>query len=115
MRGALRPLFLAMRDNTATRQRLVILAIAVTIVADLYWFTSSALSGFARIDLARVVLGAVLQAVAIWVLVGKAKARRTFVKIPTIAVVGGIALGSAMLWYGLPHAGEARVSPSIWK
>ncbi|MEO6021744.1 MAG: hypothetical protein ABIP64_01215 [Burkholderiales bacterium] len=49
-----------MRDNTATRQRLVILAIAVTIVADLYWFTSSALSGFARIDLARVVLGAVL-------------------------------------------------------
>ena len=104
-----------MRDDRVSKQRVAMLALLALLVADVWWLGAAVVDGLQRVDFPRLVLGIALQAFGIWALVSKVTNSAPGSRVPSLFVLASLALGAAGVWYGLLHAGEARVSPSIWK
>jgi hypothetical protein len=104
-----------MKNSEITKNRLALLLILSVTIANLYWLYVAFIGNFRNLDVLRLVIGGSLEGFGIWALIRKVTNSNLGIQIPTLLIVGIVIFGVTLIWYGLLHGGEARVSPSIWK
>ncbi len=102
-------------SNTTTKMRLLILLMAGITIANLYWLLAAALDEFRDVNALRASIGAFIEGVGIRMLIRRISTLNESGRISSLFLASTVLFGASMIWYGLLHGNEARVSPSIWQ